>query len=371
MDVRIRFLSFFVIRTEGDPGGGGSKSFRHYRTLDRESYETSELKPFLDGEFARIVKRKAEKNPNTDQAPTKIGRFLTEPGHELTSNPNYNLFKRLQAADSVEAFHASSDELVRLYADTSAVRGGAMIVVQAELPKHAELPFVFVLKCDFEPKIARISDERGLIAQVEMAISARNMKSIQFPHMPEPGMIEEWELKIHQASHARYFEDFLKFVAYERPLPEIVSEHVIGMVQHYIEEKWRGLEEHVQERQREEEELELWAARDKRDLQEKWSHEQVRDAARQIVQIKEDLPMAFRLDEVTVRGKLSDYGESIHIAKLNGRYVVLIVGDQFQFDHGMSPVELLQPEPFEAVAERLAAGPVRGPEPDDDEAPWD
>ncbi len=30
--------------------------------------------------------------------------------------------------------------------------------------------------------------------------------------MPEEGMVEVGELKIHQASHARYFEDFLKFV---------------------------------------------------------------------------------------------------------------------------------------------------------------
>ncbi|PGW22273.1 hypothetical protein COD88_28110, partial [Bacillus cereus] len=27
--------------------------------------------------------------------------------------------------------------------------------------------------------------------------------------MPEEGMVEVGELKIHQASHARYFEDFL------------------------------------------------------------------------------------------------------------------------------------------------------------------
>ncbi|MDQ0194296.1 hypothetical protein J2T20_002664 [Paenibacillus wynnii] len=35
-------------------------------------------------------------------------------------------------------------------------------------------PFVFIMKCDFEPKIARSADEKSLISQVEMAISARN-----------------------------------------------------------------------------------------------------------------------------------------------------------------------------------------------------
>nr|WP_281172512.1 DUF3900 domain-containing protein [Ectobacillus panaciterrae] len=32
---------------------------------------------------------------------------------------------------------------------------------------------------------------------VEMAITTKNMKSIQYPYMPEEGMIEERELKIH------------------------------------------------------------------------------------------------------------------------------------------------------------------------------
>ncbi len=41
--------------------------------------------------------------------------------------------------------------------------------------------------------------------------------------MPEEGMVEVGELKIHQASHARYFEDFLKFVEYERSMPEIMK----------------------------------------------------------------------------------------------------------------------------------------------------
>ncbi|MGQ0516955.1 DUF3900 domain-containing protein, partial [Bacillus sp. D-CC] len=46
----------------------------------------------------------------------------------------------------------------------------------------------------------------------EMATTTKNMKSIQYPYMPEEGMVEVGELKIHQASHARYFEDFMFFV---------------------------------------------------------------------------------------------------------------------------------------------------------------
>jgi hypothetical protein len=207
MDFIVQYASFFVIQTDGD------KRYKHYQTLDGDDYEESELKSFLDGEFARIVKRKAERNPVTENVPTKIGRFQVEPGYELDSNPNYNLFRRLRTAESKERFLDYTDELVREYLDTSAVRGGALILVRAKWNQISDDPFLFLLKCDFEPKIARIADEKSLIAQVEMAISARNIKSIQYPHLPEDGAPDEWELKIHQASHARYFEDFLKYVS--------------------------------------------------------------------------------------------------------------------------------------------------------------
>ncbi|MNN28351.1 hypothetical protein D3C81_1419170 [compost metagenome] len=38
---------------------------------------------------------------------------------------------------------------------------------------------------------------------------------------------------------------------------------------------------------------------------------------------------------------------------MNGRYAVILEGDSFVFDKGFSPVELLQPESFEVVAERI------------------
>lgn len=91
--------------------------------------------------------------------------------------------------------------------------------------------------------------------KVEMAINAKNMKSIMYPHMPEPGMMEVWELKIHQSSHARYFEDFLKFVEYEKSVPELMSDQVLGFVQQYVEQVY---EDHPEEKERELEEMELW-----------------------------------------------------------------------------------------------------------------
>ncbi|QAY65701.1 DUF3900 domain-containing protein [Paenibacillus protaetiae] len=336
----MQLLSFFVISTDGEDSVS-AKRYKHYQTLEEQDYEDSEIKRFLDDEFKRILKRKVERNPNTDTAPTKIGRFMVEPGYELSSNQNYNLFQRLRDADSKERFIGIADELVHIYMDTSAVRGGAFIIARAKLNTYFDEPFLFLLKCDFEPKIARISDERNLISHVENAISSRNIKSIQYPHMPEEGTLEHWELKIHQASHARYFEDFLRFVDYEKPLPVVMGEQVLDMVQQYMADKWQD-DESV-ERREEENAIELWAASDKRDIQERWTHEQVVEASAALIEQKPDLPFSFRLGDVLIKGKLSDFGLSVHLAKHNGRYVAVIEGDAFQFDKGVSPVELLQP----------------------------
>lgn len=350
MKFTVKYLSFFVIQVEGKDGQT-NKSYKHYQTLDGYEYLDSEIKVFLDGEFTRVAKRKVDKNPAVEQAPTKIGRFIVEPGYELDSNPNFNMFARLRAADDKEDYKNACDDLVRGYLDTSSVRGGALIVVQAELEKYSEDPFIFVLKCDFEPKIARISDERSLIRQVDMAISARNMKSIQYPYMQEEGMVDEWELKIHQSSHAKYFEDFLRFVTYEQSIPEIVNEHVMEYVQTYVETKWP--DENEAERQQVEKELELWAASEKRDIQDKWEPEQVIEAAEKIVDIKPEIELKFRIGDTLVKGRLADFGDHIHIAKLDGRYAVILEGDSFTFDKAFSPVELLQPEPFTTVAQRI------------------
>ncbi|RIX51880.1 DUF3900 domain-containing protein [Paenibacillus nanensis] len=345
----MHYLSFYVIQTDGEQSAASSgRRFKHFQTLDEEDYEDSEIKRFLDEEFVRIVKRKVERNPNTANAPTKIGRFMVEPGYELGSNQNYNLFQRLREADSKDRFLGIADELVRIYMDTSAVRGGAFIIALSTLNTFFNEPFLFLLKCDFEPKIARIADERSLITQVDMAISARSIKSIQYPHMPEEGMLEHWELKIHQASHARYFEDFLKYVSYEKPLPEVIGEQVVEMAHQYIADKWQD-DETSAERSEELNALEVWAASEKRELQEWWTQAQVESASAALVEQKPDLPFSFKLDGITVKGLLSEFGASLHFAKHNGRYVVVIEGGQFQFDRGMSPIELLQPRDLSEV----------------------
>ncbi|RUS49079.1 DUF3900 domain-containing protein [Cohnella sp. AR92] len=399
MRFSIQFLSFFVIQadsSEQDP----AKRYKHYQTLDHFDYEDSEIKSFLDSEFTRIGKRKAEVNANTENAPTKVGRFLVEPGYELDTNPNYNLFQKLRTAGDKSQFHYACDDILRTYMDTSSVRGGAFIVALGKLNELFDEPFVFLLKCDFESKIARISDEKSLISKVEMAISARNIKSIQYPNMPEEGMLEPYELKIHQASHARYFEDFLKYVSYEKSKPEIVTDQVMELVQNYMDSKWQGgtapdrepIQESAsvaissaeeeqaadafpeplpaeewtpvnrhdasapgwqQSRQREESQLEVWAAAEKRQLQEKWTHDDVVQATSHLLEYQPELDLKFKLDDVSIKAKMAEYGENIHIARMNGRYVVLIEGDSFQFDKGISPIELLYPDEIENVLERM------------------
>jgi hypothetical protein len=368
MKFAIQYLSFFVIQSEGsDPDG--PKKYKHYQTLTHEEYQDSELKAFLDGEFKRIARRKAEVNAASEQVPTKIGRFIVEPGYDLTSNPNYNLFQRLRtAADKVE-FHNFSDDLLRIYMDTNSVRGGAFVLATAKLNELYDEPFLFLFKCDFESKIARVSDEKSLISQVEMAINAKNIKAIQYPHMPEEGMLEEWELKIHQASHARYFEDFLKYVSYEKSKPEIVTDQVMEMVHHYMETKWQGTEaaegadetKETAAMREEKQQFDVWVAGEKRELQEKWTHEHVVEAATRIVEVQPELELKFKLDDVLVRGQMADYGNNIHIARVNGRYVVLIEGDSFQFDKGVSPIELLHPEELDEVLRRVGKGYRRTP----------
>lgn len=402
MKFSVQYLSFFVIH-ENSAETDATRRYKHYQTLTHEEYQDSELKAFLDSEFTRIGKRKAEINPASESVPTKIGRFMVEPGHELTSNPNYNLFQRIRTAPDKHQFHAMGDDLIRIYMEASAVRGGAFIVALAKLNELFDDPFLFLLKCDFENKIARVSDERSLISKVEMAINARNIKSIMYPHMPEPGMLEEWELKIHQASHARYFEDFLKYVSYEKSKPEMVSDQVMEMVTAYIETKWAGdgsadgglggeagaieraaaaglaggelgVEERSIEREsvgmesengtgyplygnpeaeRERKQFELWSASEKRELQQLWAHERVVDAAARLTAFQPELELKLKLDGVAVRGHMADYGKSIHLAQFNGRYVVLIEGDNFTFDRSVSPVELLQPDDIAVVLERM------------------
>lgn len=349
MEFEIRYISFYVIQVDGKDEQA-NKQYKHFQTLDTEEFENSELKDFLDGELKKIVKRKAERHPKSEQVPTKIGRFITEPGHELDSNPNYNLFHKTKLAETKEEFNELSEQFVRTYLDTSAVRGGVFLVATAVPRKYFDDTFVFVMKCDFEPKIASIADESSLIRKVEMAITTKNMKSIQYPHMPEEGMTEASEVKIHQASHARYFEDFLKFVEYGESMPEIMKSQVMNMVQEHV---YEAFEDKSEELQQFEHDLEIWEASEKREIQERLDTHQVIEASAQIVEHMPEAELKMKLGETEIKGLLAEFGDSIHLAKVNGRYVALIEAETISFEKGSSPVEFYKPEGLHEVIERI------------------
>ncbi|MDA1477953.1 DUF3900 domain-containing protein [Bacillus changyiensis] len=349
MDFEIRFISFYVIQVDGKDEQA-NKQFKHFQTLDTTEFEHSELKDFLDGELKKIVKRKAERHPKSEQVPTKIGRFITEPGHALDSNPNYNLFHRTKEATTKEDFIELSEQFVHTYLDTSAVRGGVFLVASAVPRKYFDDAFVFVMKCDFEPKVASIADEASLIQKVEMAITTKNMKSIQYPYMPEEGMTEESEVKIHQSSHARYFEDFLKFVEYGESMPQIMKTQVMNMVQEHVYETFSDTSE---ERQQFEHDLEIWEASEKRDIQERLDTHQVIEAAAQMIEHVPEAELKMKLGETEIKGPLAGFGDTIHLAKVNGRYVALIEAETISFEKGSSPVEFYKPEGLHQVIERM------------------
>ncbi|PFA70743.1 hypothetical protein CN378_00295 [Bacillus sp. AFS015802] len=349
MDFTIQHLSFYLIQVEGK-GEEADKRHKHFQTLTGAEYEESPLKSFLDGELTKIVKRKVDRHSKSESAPTKIGRFVVEPGHELTSNPNYNLFHRTRYAENIEGFREACDQIVQMYIEASAIRGGAFLVATAKLTKFFDDPFLFIMKCDFEPKVATITDEATLIHNVEMAITTKNMKSIQYPYMPEEGMMDSAEIKIHQASHARYFEDFLKWVEYEKSMPEIVKSQVYGMVKEHISETYA---EESDERVEFEEAVEEWAISPKRELQERFTTEQVVEATSQIVEQSPEVELKVKLDHVSVKALLSDFGDSIHLAKVNGRYVLMIESESVMFEKGFSPLEFLKPDELHEVIQRI------------------
>ncbi|USG68076.1 DUF3900 domain-containing protein [Brevibacillus ruminantium] len=371
MNFIIDWLSFSLIDQQEEESG--TKRVRMTRHLSADEYVKSELRDFLDGEFARIAKRKTELNPKSEASPTKLGQFVIEAGHPLDANPNYALLQRLLRAETVGESHEPTQEIIHSYLRTSQVRGGVLIIVRTRLETLNE-PYVFILKCDFEQKTAVITDEQSLIANVQMAINAKNMKSLMYPHMIEMGMNDPYHVKIHQFSHARYFEEFLRFVEYPQTLTQIVSEEVLTLARQHIDLTYPEASE---ERMRAEEEIELIAASPKRELTERWDHETVMEAAQIITDKQPEIELKCKLDHMQVKALLADYGKNFYIAKVNGRYVLLLDGDFLQFERGVSPVEFLKPQDIHEIIRELETrqpgmgGPQHAPAAPTERPPWE
>lgn len=168
--------------------------------------------------------------------------------------------------------------------------------------------------------------------------------------MPEEGMVEPGELKIHQASHARYFEDFLKFVDYGESMPEIMKAQVMNMVQEHVHETFADNSEELQQF---EQAMEVWEASEKREIQERLDTHQVIEATAQIVEHTPDAEMRMTIGNTSVKGLLSDFGENVHLGKINGRYVLLVDAESIVFEKGVSPIEFYKPDDVMAILERI------------------
>ncbi|MCQ6274734.1 DUF3900 domain-containing protein [Bacillus sp. V3B] len=131
-------------------------------------------------------------------------------------------------------------------------------------------------------------------------------------------MVEEGELKIHQASHARYFEDFLKFVEHGESMPEIVKTKLVSMLQEHFYEEYT---EESEERERFDTAMDVWATSLKRELQKRLDTNQFMEAAAQIIEHTPDIDLRMKLDHISLNALLSDFGDAVHIAKVNGRYL--------------------------------------------------
>ncbi|MBM7633263.1 DUF3900 domain-containing protein [Geomicrobium sediminis] len=349
MEFTIKFLSFYVITVEGS-GDDAIKRFEHFQTFDTDAFEESELKDFLDGELKRIVNRKAEHHPKSEQTPTKIGRFITEADYPLDSNPNYALFQKTLRAETSDVFRQHSEEFAKLYTEASAVRGGVFLVMSAVPKKYYSDEFVFILKCDFEQKVASVTDSSSLLKKIEYAITTKNMKSIQYPFMIEEGMVQAAELKIHQSSHARYFQDFLAFVQYGDSVPTLLKSTVKEMMTEHISESF---DEGSEEKEQWERSLDEWQTSDQREITEQLSTHQVIEASAQIVEQNPDAEIRMKIGETEIKGPLAEFGESIHIAKVNDRYMLVVEADHLSFQKGATPIEFYKPEDLMSLLKRI------------------
>ena len=60
-----------------------------------------------------------------------------------------------------------------------------------------------------------------------------------------------------------------------------------------------------------------------------------------------------KADHISAKVLLADFGDQIHIAKVNDRYVLMIEADTLTFEKGFSPIEFLKPDELQDVIERI------------------
>ena len=56
----------------------------------------------------------------------------------------------------------------------------------------------------------------------------------------------------------------------------------------------------------------------------------------------------------SVKGLLADFGDTIHLGKINGKYVLLLEADSIVFEKGVSPIEFHKPDDLMEIVERIS-----------------
>ncbi len=60
-----------------------------------------------------------------------------------------------------------------------------------------------------------------------------------------------------------------------------------------------------------------------------------------------------KLGNTYIKGLLADFGDSIHLGKINGKYVLMIESDTIEFDKGVSPIEFHRPDDLQVLIEKI------------------
>ena len=112
-------------------------------------------------------------------------------------------------------------------------------------------------------------------------------------------------------------------------------------------------EENSDELQKFEQDLEIWETSEKREIQERLETHQVVEATAQIVEHTPEAEMRMKLGSTSVKGLLADFGESIHLGKINGKYVLMIESNTIEIDKGVSPIEFHKPDDLQILIEKI------------------
>ena len=103
-----------------------------------------------------------------------------------------------------------------------------------------------------------------------------------------------------------------------------------------------------------EKKMEVWETSEKREIQERLNTHQVVEASAQIVEHTPEAEPRMTVESRSAKGLLADFGDTIHLGKINGKYVLLLKADSIVFEKGVSPIEFHKPNDLLEIVERIS-----------------